>query len=224
MGEIPWGFKSPLRHEKIGAKAQVRGGAVASLRWPGRPFVRDLSAGFRRLSLHVARAPWFGTRSLSNCGRRPSRSGLTAALPPGRRSSRFAGSGDTNPSPQCRSNRGRRAARSGRPRCQRRKARRLGRGATHPEGVGARGSSCPRPAHRPRCWNGSSRVPALSCWDEATSSSAPRAVDMSRAREVALHQSASVELRHPAGHVGRGQTRVRRRRTRHRGRAKLARH
>jgi hypothetical protein len=40
-----WGFKSPLRHDIIGAKAQVTGGKGEGAERLGRPFVRSSGAG-----------------------------------------------------------------------------------------------------------------------------------------------------------------------------------
>ncbi len=45
-----WGFKSPLRHDRIGAKVLVRGRAVKRPGWLGGPLVRDLSSVSRCIS------------------------------------------------------------------------------------------------------------------------------------------------------------------------------
>jgi hypothetical protein len=42
--ERAWGFKSPLRHDRIAAKALVTGGGAGPAEWLGRPLVRDLSS------------------------------------------------------------------------------------------------------------------------------------------------------------------------------------
>jgi hypothetical protein len=65
-----WGFKSPLRHVGLSAKAQVRGGAVVGFRWDAPPFVITLSSLLRDVSYCLVlgtesrRCSWRRTRPM----------------------------------------------------------------------------------------------------------------------------------------------------------------